>query len=194
MSEVLSPFELTKEAKSAYQKKDFATAARLYEAARQGYLSENNPLMTAEIANNLSVSLLQGGENMAALQAVEGTEEIFRQARDFKREAIALGNLAAALEALNRLDEAEQRYWQAANIFKELGENELRLPLMQSISRIQLRSGRQLQAVASMYSGIENIKSPTRTQKLLKRLLEIPIQLINSQSNKLPDDTNNNKR
>jgi hypothetical protein len=63
---------------------------------------------------------------------------------------------------------------------------------MQSISALQLRTGRQLQAVASMYAGVENIEKPTLKQRLLKRILGIPIQILNKQSKELPDGTNNN--
>jgi len=105
---------------------------------------------------------------------------------------MTLGNQAAALEALDRIEEAERIYWQAAEIFSDLGETELRLPLLQSISALQLRTGRHLQAVASMYSGVENINKPTLKQRFLKGLLGIPIQILNNQSKKLPNGTNNN--
>ena len=148
--------------------------------------------MAAEMANNCSVSYLMAGENDSALQALEGAEIVFIQAGDQKRQAMTLGNQAAALDALGRLDEAEQKYWQAAEILKELGDTELRLPLMQSISSLQLRTGRHFQAVASMYAGVDKIKNPTLKQRFLKRLLGIPFQLMNNQSKVLPDGFDNN--
>ena len=192
MSDILTPQQMAKEAKSAYRVGDYAEAARSFEAARHGYLSANDVEMAAEMANNCSVSLLQAGENEAALKALEGSEFVFIQAGDRKRQAMTLGNQAAALDALGRLEEAEQIYWQAAGILKELGETELRLPIMQSISALQLRTGRHLQAVASMYAGVEKIKNPTLKQRFLKRLLGIPIQILNNQSKELPDGTNDN--
>jgi len=192
MRDILTPQQMAKEAKSAYRVGDYAEAARSFEAARHGYLSANDAEMAAEMANNCSVSLLQAGENEAALKALEGSEFVFIQAGDRKRQAMTLGNQAAALDALGRLEEAEQIYWQAAGILKELGETELRLPIMQSISALQLRTGRHLQAVASMYAGVEKIKNPTLKQRFLKRLLGIPIQLLNNQSKELPDGTNDN--
>lgn len=192
MSDILTPQQMAKEAKSAYRVGNYAEAARSFEAARHGYLSANDAEMAAEMANNCSVSLLQAGENEAALKALEGSEFVFIQAGDRKRQAMTLGNQAAALDALGRLEEAEQIYWQAAGILKELGETELRLPIMQSISALQLRTGRHLQAVASMYAGVEKIENPTLKQRFLKRLLGIPIQLLNNQSKELPDGTNDN--
>ena len=68
MNEVLSPQQIAQEAKSAYQAGEFATAAQSFEAARQGYLSADNFIMAAEMANNCSVALLQAGDKEGAWQ------------------------------------------------------------------------------------------------------------------------------
>jgi tetratricopeptide (TPR) repeat protein len=192
MNEILLPKNIEKEAKAAYKSGDYAAAAHSFEAARQGYLSTNNFVMAAEMANNRSVALLQAGDIEGALAAVEGTELVFIEAGDRKRQALALGNQAAALEALNRLEEAEQIYWKSAEILKEIGEKDLRISVMQSISALQLRTGRQLQAVASMHAGVDDIDKPSLKQRILKRLLGIPMNLINKQSTELPDGRDNN--
>jgi tetratricopeptide (TPR) repeat protein len=192
MNDILSPQQINFEAKSFYQVGDYIKAAKSFEAARQGYLLVSDVIMAAEMANNCSVSYLMAGENESALQALEGVENVFIQAGDQKRQAMTLGNQAAALDALGRLDEAEQVYWQAAEIFKILGDTELRLPIMQSISSLQLRTGRHFQAVASMYAGVENIKNPSLKQRFLKRLLGIPFQMLNNQSKVLNDGTDDN--
>jgi tetratricopeptide (TPR) repeat protein len=192
MNEILSPQQIEKEAKAAYKAGDFSAAAQSFEAARQGYLSVNNAVMAAEMANNCSVALLQNGDKVGALQAVEGTEETFLEAGDRKRQALALGNQASALEALDRLDEAEQAYWRSAEILKEIGEEDLRLSVMQSISAMQLRTGRQMQAVATMHSGVDNIEKPSLKQRFLKRILGVPMQMITGQNKELPDGDDNN--
>ena len=192
MNEILSPQQIAKEAKSAYKKGDYAVAAQSFEAARQGYLLANDVVVAAEMANNCSVALLQAGDKDGALTAVEGTETVFLEAGDRKRQAMALGNQGAALEALGRLEEAEQAYWKSAEILKEIGEKDLRVSVMQSISALQLRTGRQLQAVASMHAGVENIDKPTPKQRFLKRLLGIPMHLLNKQSTELPDGRDDN--
>lgn len=192
MNEVLSPKQIIKEAKSAYKAGDFATAAQSFEAARQGYLSTDDIVMAAEMANNASVALLQAGDKAGALSAVEGTDTIFLEAGDRKRQAMALGNQAAALEALGHLEKAERTYWKSAEILKEIGEKDLRVDVMQSISALQLRTGRQLQAVASMHAGVNDIDKPTPKQRFLKRLLGIPMNLLNKQSTELPDGRDKN--
>lgn len=190
MNEVLKPQQIVKEAQSAYKAGDYLAAAQSYEAARQGYLSANDSVKAAEMANNASVALQQAGDFEAALRAVEGSEAIFIQAGDRKSQAMALGNRAAALEGLKHLEEALDVYWQSAEILKELGETDLHLTVMQSISALQLRTGKQLQAVASMHAGVENIEKPTLKQRFLKRLLSIPMNMLNqSSTNELEDGT-----
>ncbi len=192
MSEILTPKQIAEEAKSAYLAGDYSEANRFFEAARQGYLSANNILMASEMANNCCVALLKAGENQAALAALKGIEDIFIKAGDRIRQAMTLGNKGTALEALNNLEEAERTYWKASEIFNEFGETELRLPLIQSISSIQLRTGRQLQAVTSMYAGVDNIEKPTLKHRFLKHLLGIPIQLMKNISKETTNGTNGN--
>lgn len=192
MIETLTSKQISKEAESAYRSGDYLFAAQQYEAARQSYLSSNDLLMSAEMANNCSVAYLQAGYAQAALDVLDDIEAVFLQAGDRKRQAMTLGNRAAALEALDQLNEAEKTYWMAAEIFKELEETELRLPIMHSISTIQLRTGRHLQAVASMYAGVEKVEKPSLKHRFLKRLLGIPIQLINRGSKDLPNGTHDN--
>jgi tetratricopeptide (TPR) repeat protein len=178
MPEALSPQQIVKEAQAAYRRGDYAAAAQSYEAARQSYLLAGDEVMAAEMSNNVSVALLQDGNPEGSLQAVEGTAAIFAAAGDQKRQAMALGNQAAALEDLNRVDEAEQLYWQAAEILKNINETDLRLSVMQSISALQLRTGRQMQAVATMQAGVAGIEKPSLTQRLLKTLLNLPTKMM----------------
>jgi len=192
MNEILSPKQIEKEAAAAYQSGDYASAAHSFEAARLAYQSANDPVKAAEMANNCSVAFLQNGDKEAALNAVEGTEAIFTEAGDQKRLAMAYGNRAAALEALNRLEEAEHTYWKSAQILKEIGEEDLRLSVMQSISALQLRTGRQMQAVATMHAGVENIEKPTLKQRFLKRLLGVPMQMMTGQTKELSDGDHQN--
>ena len=97
---------------------------------------------------------------------------------DLRRQAFALGNRAAALEALGHLDDAAQDYENSANILKDIGEHELRADVLQSLSAIQLRTRKPLQALATMRAGIDNVEHPTLKQRLLKRLLNIPFRFL----------------
>jgi tetratricopeptide (TPR) repeat protein len=178
MNEVLKPDQLVKEGQAAYRKGDYAGAGRSFLAASHGFHSAGELLGAAEAANNASVALLQAGDAQGALQALEGTEEVFAEAGDFRRQGMAIGNRAAAMEGLNRLDEALEAYEQSADLLKQSGEDNYYANVMQSLSALQLRTGRQLQALASMQSGLEQVQKPTTKQRFLKRLLRIPFRML----------------
>ena len=175
----LAPEQLNQEGKAAYEREEFQEAARAFEAAEHGYSAAGDALNAAEMANNRSVVLLQAGESQAALDAIGSSVEIFSQAGDTRRHAMALGNKAAALAGLGNREEAEKLYWESARLLNEIGETELRASVLQAISRLQMRSGRYMEAVASMQSGLDQKEKPTLVQRFLKKLLQIPSRLLN---------------
>ncbi len=152
--------------------------ARTFEAAAQAFQAEGDALSAAEMRNNSSVAYLQSGDGQAALQAVEGTPDRFALAGDIRRQGMALGNLGAALEALDRQDEAAQAYQQSSDCLKQAGELDMRMYVVQSLSALQLRSGRQVQALETMQAGLEEVEHPTPKQAFLKRLLKAPLKLL----------------
>ncbi|MEK6221693.1 MAG: hypothetical protein N2D54_05545 [Chloroflexota bacterium] len=173
-----TPEQLSQEATSAYQKGDYAQAAISFSAAAEIYDSSNQPLMSAEMRNNQSVALLLAKDAQGAYQAVAGLEVVFIKAGDMQKLGITYGNQGAALEALDKLEEAEEKYKLSADKLMKAGESDLYAELMKSISTLQLRAGRQLEAIASMQSGVEDIKNPSLKNRLLKKLLKIPSSLI----------------
>lgn len=175
----MAPEDLSETGKSAFKEGDFERAIELFRAAAEGYQLSGNITDSAEMKNNLSVALLHLDEADLALQAVEGTPEVFAQAGDGRRQAMALGNQAAALAALQKTSEAEEAYHQSAELLKNLGEDEMRASVMRAISELQLRSGRHLEAVASMQTGLDGIKKPKLQQRMLRRLLKMPFKLMN---------------
>jgi tetratricopeptide (TPR) repeat protein len=155
MNDTLTLPELIEEGMAAYKRGDFLASAQAYQAAVQGYAATGDRLTAAEMSNNSSVAYLRLGEAEAALQAVEGTPEIFAEAQDMRRQGIALGNLGAALDALKRLDEAEDAYQRSADLLGQAGEADLRAHVLKSLSVLQLRRGDQMQAVATMQSSLD---------------------------------------
>jgi tetratricopeptide (TPR) repeat protein len=178
MAETFNPKQLDEEGKAAYSRKDFSAAARAFQAASQGYASSGDDLSSAEMLNNASVALLRAGDAEGALQAVGTTPEVFAQANDLRRQGMALGNQGAALDALKRYDEAIDAYERSAEVFKQVGAEDLRANVLKSLSALQLRTGRQMQALASMQAGLDQIEKPTPQQSLLKRLLRLPLQML----------------
>ena len=76
-----------------------------------------------------------------------------------------------------RLYELED-YQAAADIFEKLGENELRLNTMQSLSALQLRRGNSLEAISAMQASVKNVKGLSVRQKFIKFLMKIPSKLM----------------
>lgn len=175
---IQNPNELAESGKKAYGVGNYPEAAELFGAAADGFAAQENKLEAAEMRNNQSVASLQAGDAQAAYDAAEGTDATFEDAGDVKRQAMALGNTAAALDGLERFEESEEAYSRSAELFTEVGEDELRANVMQSLSKLQLRTGRQLEAIASMQTGLDNIKKPSIKQRLLKKLLKTPFKLL----------------
>jgi len=174
-----NPNKLEKEGKTAFKKGNFEVAQNLFHEAEQSYLANNEILAAAEMANNRSVALLQSGDASSALEVVDGTDEIFAEAGDRRRQALAIGNKAAALEELESLDEAAEAYEISANLLKEIGEDDMRASVMQSLSAVQIKQGLQLQALATMHSGIDGIKHPNPKQRVVKKILQVPFSFLN---------------
>jgi len=183
-SKTLSPQELAKKGKSAYQREDYLVAAQTFVAATAGFEQTQQALDAAEMRNNASVAYLQAGEAELSLQIVEGTEQIFADANDTRRQGMAVGNKAAALEELDRLEEADEAYRKSAELLKDAGEDQLRAKVLQSLSALQFRTGKQLQALATMKAGLEDVEKPSPRQRMLRRLLDIPFNMLNRNAKK----------
>ncbi|MDR3572736.1 MAG: hypothetical protein P4L50_02650 [Anaerolineaceae bacterium] len=165
-------------AQAAYQAGEFLQAASLFETAAQEYETDNNPLKAAEMQNNRSVALLKAGDSLKALQAAQGTDQIFLQAGDKKRQAIALGNQAAAYEALGKNDKALALYHQCADLLKEVNDLETRTFVLKSISALQMRTGKQFEAMASMEAALNTTEHLTVKEWIIKKLLKVPFKML----------------
>ncbi|MFC2064899.1 hypothetical protein ACFLXB_07370 [Chloroflexota bacterium] len=164
--------EITAEkAMKAYQQKKYLEAGSLFEKAAEGFLNDNDPVMAAEMKNNQSVALLQAGKANESLQAAQGTDLVFAQAEDKKRQAKARANMGAAHSELGQQKEAVKAFQESAAILKELGESELRADVMRSLSILKIKQGEFTNAVMDMQDGLVDIKKPSLKQRILKKLL-----------------------
>ncbi len=164
---------------AAYQAGNYPAAAEAFRSASRGYEAAGDKLSAAEMANNQSVALLKAGDAQGAWTAVEATDAVFAKTGDTRRQAIALGNQAAALEALGRVEAAIARYEQSADLLKAAGEPELRNITLQSLSALQLRKHHQFEAMATMQAALSEKKTLTAKESLLKRLIRLTFQLLN---------------
>lgn len=169
---------LKSQAEIAYQKKNYKLAASLYsEAAIEAEKSENL-LEFAELRNNASVAFLQANDPDSAYKASLNSEDIFKEMGDNKRHAMALGNQAAALEALGRKKDAIKMYVEAQEILKIAGESDLRSYVLKRISALQIQEGKQFEALWSMHTALENSDKLTFREKTLKKLSTFVMKLL----------------
>lgn len=170
MNEIV-PKSLTDDAVKAYQEGNYENAARLFGEAASAFIELDNPLDAAEMKNNQSVAWLQARNPGAAYEAARGTAGVFAKASDFRREGIAWGNEAAALQALGRTKDALEKYRLASAAFERADEGEMRNTVMQAMAGIELKRGKVMDALLTMQIGLSGVKHPTLKQKILLALL-----------------------
>ncbi len=174
------PARLSKDAMKAFGKEKYGTAAGAFESARTAYIDAGEDILAAEMANNLSVTYIKMDRPEDALSIVEGTPQIFLARGDQGLAGRAYGNLAAALEANGRGQEALENYQIAAQIFSEEEDKEGYALTMQAMSQLQLRLGQPLEAVSTMQVGLEAMPRSGLRDRLLKKLIDIPTKLMGS--------------
>jgi tetratricopeptide (TPR) repeat protein len=167
------PLQLTEQGKQAFAAKQYDQAASAFSEAASAYEALDDALNAAEAKNNLSVALLQAGKAEEAYDATAGTDEIFAQEGDIKRQAMAFGNQAAALEALKKLDEAVEAYERSAELFAEAGDGEMRSLVLQSAAALKLKRGKMVDSALSMIGSVESTQKPNLLQRFLRFLLRL---------------------
>ena len=171
--EINDPIKLAEQGKEEYAKGNHAAAADLFAQAAQAYTDARDELNAAEMKNNQSVALLQAGKAKDALQATDGTEQIFQKAGDLKRQGIAVSNRAAALEGLKKVDEALAEYERAAVILEEAGEGDMHSIVRKAAANLNLKRGRITAAQMDVYDSLRLVEKPNFTQRILKFLRRI---------------------
>jgi tetratricopeptide (TPR) repeat protein len=168
-----SPITFAEKGKREYESGNYAAAAELFSQAAQAYASKQDEINAAEMKNNQSVTLLQAGNAKGALQATEGTEDIFRNAGDLKRQGIAISNRAAALEALKKWAEALAEYDRAASIFEQVGEGDMHSVVRKAQANLNLKRGRITASQLDIYDSLRLVEKPTFTQRIMKFLVRM---------------------
>ena len=163
--------KLTQDGKLAFEAGNYESAAEMFETSAQGYASLNDQVNAAELKNNKSVALLKMGKAQDSLNAALGTPEIFAHAGDLKRQGMAVGNQAAALEALKRYDEALAAYEKSAGLFAEAGEGDLRSMVLKAAAGIKLKRGKVTDSAIKMIGSLEAKEKPSLFDRILKFLL-----------------------
>ncbi len=163
-----APIQLTEQGKEEYAQGNYKAAADLFAQAAQAYADAQDELNAAEAKNNQSVALLQAGNAKGALEATDGTEEVFQKAGDIKRQGFAVGNRAAALEGLKKYQEAIAEYERAASLLEQVGEGDLHSVVRKAAANLHLKHGRISAAQMDVYDSLRLVEKPNFTQRILK--------------------------
>ena len=170
--------QIVRQAKSDFQSGSYKNAISGFSTARQFFLDQGDSLNAAEMANNLSVAYLQNKQTQEALKIVLGTDLVFEEAGETLKQAIALGNIGAALEAQKDLEGAGEAYQKSADLFDEAGEKDMRSTVLKSLSAIHIRQGKQLESIFAMQKSLEGQKKLTFRERFLKRFLKLPFKFL----------------
>ena len=176
LAETHSTKKLVENGLEAFRAEDYQKAIISFLQAVEEYKSNNELLPAAEAANNLSLCYLKSGNPKKAFEFVDGTDKVFEKANDTNRQAIALANQAAVLEGLKKYDQAVLKYEESSRLFKEDGNREKRVMVLESLSQLHLKMGNQLDAMATMQIALDNKKKPSVIERFLKKLLQIPFR------------------
>lgn len=170
------PKTLADKGRQEYAAGRYAPAADLFARAALAYGAASDDLNAAEMKNNLSVALLQAGKAREALDATEGTEEIFQRAGDLKRQGAAAGNRAAALEGLRKWDQALEAYDRAASLLEQAGEGDMHSMVRRAAAGIHLKRGRFGDSQMDVYDSLRLVEKPTLAQRIMKLLIRLGIR------------------
>jgi tetratricopeptide (TPR) repeat protein len=127
--------------------------------------------MMAEMQNNKSVALLQAGKAQQALDAVGRTDEYFAGITDIKRQAMALGNQAAALDALHRYDEAIKKYERSAELFADAKDGEMRALVLKAAAAIKLKTGKVTDSAFKMIGALDAKEKTSLFERFMRFIL-----------------------
>jgi tetratricopeptide (TPR) repeat protein len=171
--DAVKPTTLAEQGKKEYEQENYLAAANLFSNAAQAYTLMKDELNAAEMKNNQSVALLQAGKAKEALQATEGTEEIFQKAGDIKRQGIAVSNRAAALEGMKKWQEALAEYDRAASLFEQVGEGDMHSIVRKAAANLNLKRGRLTDSQMDVFDSLRLVEKPTLLQRIMKFLVRM---------------------
>jgi tetratricopeptide (TPR) repeat protein len=171
--DAVKPTTLAEQGKKEYEQENYLAAANLFSNAAQAYTLMKDELNASEMKNNQSVALLQAGKAKEALQATEGTEEIFQKAGDIKRQGIAVSNRAAALEGMKKWQEALAEYDRAASLFEQVGEGDMHSIVRKAAANLNLKRGRLTDSQMDVFDSLRLVEKPTLLQRIMKFLVRM---------------------
>jgi tetratricopeptide (TPR) repeat protein len=168
----MSPESLRQAGLDHYRADRLPEAAQAFAEAAAAYDAAGDRAAAAEMRNNAAVVRMAQADWAGAQAALAGTPELFRALGDRRREGEALANQAAAHDGAGDAEPAVALYLQAIDRLGEAGEAETRAACYKKLSALQIKLGQQLQALASMRSGLNLSSELSPKEKALKELLD----------------------
>jgi tetratricopeptide (TPR) repeat protein len=161
-----------------FQKNQFKLASESFQKCVSLLENEGMTPESAEMRNNQAVALVRIKSYQEALEALQGTPEAFHAAGDLQKEGMAFANLGNALEGLKDNPAAIEAYEKSIECFKSCGEKKLLSITLKYLSDLQMRSGKQYQALASLQSAYEESPDATLKTNFFKRGLDFLIKKV----------------
>jgi tetratricopeptide (TPR) repeat protein len=149
----------------------FEEAITALAQAQQAFAAEGNRMQAAECANDHGVAARQAAHFEEAEAALSQARQLFQELGDLKGQGQVLGNLGSLAESRNRNGESAQFYKEAIELFNQAGASDLAAQTWQALSRLRMKQGKWFQALGAYDAGLDGIKNPTPTQRLLRRLM-----------------------
>jgi tetratricopeptide (TPR) repeat protein len=161
-----------------YRAERYAEAAQSFAGAAHAFQANGDSSAAAEMRNDECVARLALRDWEGALAAATGTPETFRALGDRLREGQAIANLAAAHDGAGRVEQAAEYYVQAIDLLGQAGEDDTRAACYKKLSALQIKLGQQMQALASMRSGLNLSPELTARERTLQQLLDKAMKMM----------------
>lgn len=168
---------LKEEGLRLYRQGDYEAAASLFIEAESLFAETGDLRGQGETLNNLGVLHLRAQRWEEAEKAFEGAKERFISAEDKIGLAQAFGNLGELFRRRGQHEEAVGSLKEAANLLREVGEQEKAAKTLELICRIRLEERRWLEAL-HFYDLSLAAHSGGIKRTILRPLVKIPLSLL----------------
>ena len=159
----------------------FSDAARAFAEAYAAAERGGDRQKAAEILNDMGVARREMADWLQAEAALDKSYVLFAELDNLEGKAQVMGNMGSVFEGQERYEDAVDAYKQSANIFEQIGDSDSAMYAWQALSRLRMKQGQWLSAIAAYEEGIENMPDRSLKKGLLKRILRLPGGLLRGQ-------------
>lgn len=168
----------TRELTQALRNGKLGEALARLEGERVSAVQRGDLASKAEAENDLGVVYYLSGINDKARGAFEGSRDDFTRLNNQLGRARATGNLARVEERSKNRTAALALYQEAAALFHEAGEHADEFATLRSLSRLYLKMGGWIQALAAYDRGLAIKPGKSPIDVMLRWLYRIPLQMM----------------